>query len=1072
MCQWNNGKVLIIAGLGMLAAAAFGTEPAREGAAEETWRRWAIIATPECEQAGIGDLLTAKLSRIEGVELVERALVGKVLAERKISASVFASAEAAIQLGRLLAADAFLVVERVPKLTPTACRLQVIETRTGIALGMEFLAEESLKEDVAPVARLVRASAAKLGVPVEKRHYVGLLSFRSEEPGRTLDGVAEALGMLLVNDLAASPGIVVLDREHLDALQKEEGLTGVELQLRTSALLVEGAIRRLPEGGRLAVVVLLPPRAGGEPRKVAASVPEGDIAEGRRLLVEAVGKAIGEARPQASTATLEEEAAVFLGRVRCLTSRNDTREAVRAAEAALALHPSQEARLAAAAAWQCRMWNLRAMVRRPVGAGSPATAGAMAEGKAQVARAYLRLLTLVLEALRYHVLDQDAAGEAGMRLPFNGFYFGQLEFSALPDEQAVQELCDEAEALEEAIFQFQIDYYAKRYDRCAGGYWLAWSRAMGGLYRGTLERRVEVVRRAADAFANPPGDRNELANRRLTHFALWPQQLQRFRPSDDLDAAERRARELYVQLCRDLGGHDDPYLRLVGYAGLICIGEDEVASARALLEAFARHFPANHPHRTKENDYMGFSQPVWRAALVLSLREPATLDAFCQQHLAPWIETRDAARLAAWHLVFSEWVNALRRLGRFEQLDAIAQGAHKVLVQHPTAWHGDQATRLARSLEQVRRECAEKFGRRPGADPAWTEYTLRPVPLGLDEAPAHLLLDGERLICVHESTVSNVGRGSVTASVILFNLRHGGQGKLLGRAALATEKPGRGHVTCAALGAETVYVGTGVGLVAFPLEGGEPKVMTEADGLPSNEVLSLAFYDGKLYIGFGPVMSLFGRAAFGCRGADGLFRLIASTSAAEERSGLDGGRSYRITAILADTERRCLWLGVKYIQGQGGRNGVWRYTPQSGKLEHVLPERFFIEDLAWSGKSVLCSVTHAGLVQIDPAMLSRTWLAAQNEAFVPTGCEAEAAFGSPQVGLWPASLDGERLITGGIRHQALYLLRKGSPPAALEQGPDGKPLSAIAHLLETPFGLLAVTGRGHAYLIRRKGSFQ
>ena len=1052
MCQWNNGKVLIIARLGMLAAAAFGTEPAREGAAEETWRRWAIIATPEVEQSGMADLLTAKLSRIEGMELVERALVGKVLAERKISASVLASAEASIQLGRLLAADAFLVVERVPKLTPPACRLQVIETRTGTALGMEFLAEESLKEDVAPVARLVRASAAKLGVPVEKRHYVGLLSFRSEEPGRTLDGVAEALGMLLVNDLAASPGIVVLDREHLDALQKEEGLTGVELQLRTSALLVEGAIRRLPEGGRLAVVVLLRPLAGGEPRKVAASVPEGDIAEGRRLLVEAVGKAIGEVRPQPGTAALEEEAAVFLGRVRCLTSRNDTREAVRAAEAALALHPSQEARLAAAAAWQCRMWNIRAMVKRPAGSDSSAVAGTLAEGKAQVVRAYLRLLTLVLEALRYHVPNQDAAGEARLRLPFNGFYFGQLEFSALTDEQAVQELCDEAEALEDAIFQFQIGYYAERYDLCVGDYWLAWSRAMGGLYRGTLERRVEVVRRAADGFANPPGDRNELANRRLTDFALWPQQLQRFRPSDDLDAAERRARELYVQLCRDLGGHDDPYLRLVGYAGLICIGEDEVASARALLEAFARHFPANHPHRTKENDYMGFSQPVWRAALVLSLREPATLDAFCQQHLVPWIETRDTARLAAWHLVFSEWVNALRRLGRFEQLDAIAQRAHKVLVQHPTAWHGDKATRLARSLEQVRRECAEKLGRRPGADPAWTEYTLRPVPLGLDEAPAHLLLDGERLICVHESTASSVGRDSVTASVILFNLRHGGRGKLLGRAALATEKPGRGHVTCAALGAGTVYVGTGVGLVAFPLEGGEPKVMTEADGLPSNEVLSLAFYDGKLYIGFGPVRSLFGRAAFGCRGADGLFRLIASTSAAEERSGLDGGRSYSITAILADTDRRCLWLGVKYIQGQGGRNGVWRYTPQSGKLEHVLPERFFIEDLAWSGKSVLCSVTHAGLVQMDPAMLSRTWLAAQNEAFVPTGCEAEAAFGSPQVGLWPASLDGERLITGASGTRLCTSSARARRPQRLNRGRTASPCRPLRTCWRPPSG--------------------
>jgi hypothetical protein len=109
-------------------------------------------------------------------------------------------------------------------------------------------------------------------------------------------------------------------------------------------------------------------------------------------------------------------------------------------------------------------------------------------------------------------------------------------------------------------------------------------------------------------------------------------------------------------------------------------------------------------------------------------------------------------------------------------------------------------------------------------------------------------------------------------------------------------------------------------------------------------------------------------------------------------------------------------------------------------------------------------------VEIDPATLTRRWLAAANEAFVPTGCEAKAVFGSPQVGLWPAALDGDRVITGGEQKRALYLLRKDLPPASLDKGPDGKPLWNTVHLLETPFGLLAATLRGDAWLISRKSA--
>jgi len=57
--------------------------PIAAGAGEAEAKRCGVIASPECERAGIGDLLTATLSGIEGVELVERALIRKILINRK-----------------------------------------------------------------------------------------------------------------------------------------------------------------------------------------------------------------------------------------------------------------------------------------------------------------------------------------------------------------------------------------------------------------------------------------------------------------------------------------------------------------------------------------------------------------------------------------------------------------------------------------------------------------------------------------------------------------------------------------------------------------------------------------------------------------------------------------------------------------------------------------------------------------------------------------------------------------------------------------------------------------------------
>ncbi len=65
--------------------------------------------------------LEVMLSNELGIGLVERALVRKVLAEQELTASGLTDPATAVRIGRLVAADLFLFVEKLPKVKPPAC---------------------------------------------------------------------------------------------------------------------------------------------------------------------------------------------------------------------------------------------------------------------------------------------------------------------------------------------------------------------------------------------------------------------------------------------------------------------------------------------------------------------------------------------------------------------------------------------------------------------------------------------------------------------------------------------------------------------------------------------------------------------------------------------------------------------------------------------------------------------------------------------------------------------------------------------------------------------------------------
>lgn len=291
-------------------------------------------------KVGIVELLTADLSKQDDLVLLERAEIGKVLAEEGLTAGGLADPKAMVKLARIVSADLFVFMERLTNTTPAALRIQITEATTGIALGSVLQPEKSFDTDRAELAQYLKQALAKVRAPEKDRRYVGILGFRSEEPGHALEGFAAALGSLLAVDLNRSPAVLLLDREHLDRLTQEHDLTGMDLKLRLSAVLLDGGIRRTP-GTQDGTVTIAFKSFGVETLEPARiQVPIDDIVQSRKIIVEHVVRTLKTARPTEGQAAPEQEAQMFFRRASILSAHGEN--GVPAAEAAYALAPSQE----------------------------------------------------------------------------------------------------------------------------------------------------------------------------------------------------------------------------------------------------------------------------------------------------------------------------------------------------------------------------------------------------------------------------------------------------------------------------------------------------------------------------------------------------------------------------------------------------------------------------------------------------------------------------------------------------------------------------------------------------------
>jgi len=404
------------------------------------------------------------------------------------------------------------------------------------------------------------------------------------------------------------------------------------------------------------------------------------------------------------------------------------------------------------------------------------------------------------------------------------------------------------------------------------------------------------------------------------------------------------------------------------------------------------------------------------------------------------VENGDAHSLAVWPFAIKQWLH-------FNLKPAEAyEWTGKILDVLNTASVGKlqrQADLLKSDLKRAQGTFAKRMGKvKPSSKEPW--YSITQVEIG----PAPVTNRRELVsIWLHEGDAILLWKGLekknriwmmelIASSVPLT----GGLQKERGRITFplpSTFEP----VTGVAVGAGDIYVGIAeTGLIVFKKD--DTKLWNEDNGLPSNSIECLAWYNGILYLGLNSAFAEFDPKT-------NYFNMLASAKLLQKRNPFDGGQAYTIRAILVDKGRKCLWLGIsgrKPAYSGDERRGLWKFDPTEGTFTQVLGIGYRgISNMSWKGDDILAKYD-GDIILIDTENFSQKRLA----GYI-TGNGVKPVFGHYAAGTWPVALVGNHLITRSNRF-VLY--------------PDSNPENNDLLYLVRCVGMLH-TGRG--VIIRAEG---
>ena len=590
-----------------------------------------------------------------------------------------------ITVGRLLAADSCLFLDRIPGTNQPALDFRFVETRTGVVLGHLLAPESDLPSTAGELHDLAASASAKLRMPLERRHYVGIMGFHSQELRNDLDSLAQALEMLVADELDRSPSIILLDREHLDVLTRETSLTDVELALRTSTVLLEGVVARGDSETTAVVRLNLKPLLPGASSETSVRVPKDNIRVARKIVCDAVLGCLPAAAPPVERSGDEgEEGRRFFVRASFLAAHGEPQAALRNAAAAYALDPVQ-AHLSLLAGLSPglpgkRLWvqYWKNEVRRLREQGYPAT---------------------VPEGFAFPVQPLPASGE-----------------TAEQATERVEDIC-----LEREILRLKLAYHTVVLDQWEALWWDELNVGMlDRMFRYWTRNNEEWERYTRDLLElcvhPPPAVRN--AKRMAFELRmLWRIQSNKNNLNSNLNLAKYEGVDRVVAWMRS---QDDDLLSLASHSLAWAVGREE---PRAALDYFVEHVPLEAPCRKRDADEFAADWILWT---IRGIRPPEEQRRYLERILDPIVESGDAARLTYW-LPMSQltgvWWNLLEKHMPPDEASAWLTRAIERLSRVETSPPRDNAACSGRPSRAV-----ETSGRRPRTHQPHRNAALRDRP--------------------------------------------------------------------------------------------------------------------------------------------------------------------------------------------------------------------------------------------------------------------------------------------------------------------------------------------------------
>lgn len=199
--------------------------------ADHPLKRWAIIADEGVQESGVADLLTLKLSKVDGVELLEREQLVLATKELELSAVIESNGVAKrLQLGKLVGADALVLLMLEERDKHKLVRLVIADCSYGARLHFEYLPYDASELDrvAERCTTVVRTTRKRFVGGI--RHIVCVPPFLSKNFTHKHDHLQLGFASLLKGSLSDLPGVALVETEEAKAVGLNR-LKGVNVEI-------------------------------------------------------------------------------------------------------------------------------------------------------------------------------------------------------------------------------------------------------------------------------------------------------------------------------------------------------------------------------------------------------------------------------------------------------------------------------------------------------------------------------------------------------------------------------------------------------------------------------------------------------------------------------------------------------------------------------------------------------------------------------------------------------------------------------------------------------------------------